>query len=148
MISGSSSTNLLPKNHNTHISHANRSKRDQQPGYFHGLLQEKTQIHSPSPSEEAVFRHQTGASQCFLNQLLRKLNQKLLLEAASTSAVNTGYAVSIENFLKRKYHLIRLLLLLLFLAIDEAGKKFLKLVRILCATYRLGCCGLEGLFLI
>ena len=41
MISSSSSTNLLPKNHNTHISHANRSKRDQQPGYFHGLPQEK-----------------------------------------------------------------------------------------------------------
>ena len=55
--------------------------------------------------------------------------------------MNTGYAVSIENFLKRKYHLIRF-----FFAIDEAGKKIFKLVRILCATYRPGGCGLEGLF--
>ena len=86
MISGSSSTNLLPKNHNTHISHANRSKRDQQPGYFHGLPQEKKKKKPilSSPSEEAVFRRQTGASRCCGTDFLGNQNQKLLLEAAST----------------------------------------------------------------
>ena len=37
-----------------------------------------------SPSEEAVFRHQTGASQCRGTNFLGNQNQKLLLEAAST----------------------------------------------------------------
>lgn len=37
-----------------------------------------------SPSEEAVFRHQTGASRCRGTDFLGNQNQKLLLEAAST----------------------------------------------------------------
>lgn len=58
---------------------------------------EKT--HSVLPSAEAVFRHQTGASQRRGTDILGNQNQKLLLEAASTLGSEYWVSFLLRTFL-------------------------------------------------